>query len=283
MFSFLHLGSEPPKGKAQAADLHVGNNHYLWCDGSVSWVEPPSSVPQEARSQILWAHQQMRQAAGVATRSEDSQEAHSGVAIIWESSDKHAMIHERGLNLETFESSLWRLHGHILGVDVPLDCVRYPRDFVVHSVDEELAQLERVVGLFGGYSSVPEEMKPYLRRKLSRLVIRDMGHLPEVDALLEAIAKAGEPLEDEDAATAVDPMTALNGAQGAFMIQLLTSVATGQLPRETGVESLTAAFPFDRATSERIMGTIGRGFVPAQLAAAAAPALPVLPTDEAAQ
>lgn len=193
LFTFLHLQADPPKGKAQAADLHVGNSHYIWVNGPVGYVTPPESVPKELRAQIAWGHQEMRRAAGVSTRSEESQEAHSGVAIIWEAADKHALIHDRGQNLEAWESALWRRHARYLGGRLEGDCVRYPRDYVMHSVDQELGQIERIVKVFGSWSQVPAGVMPYLERKFRRLIIRDMGHLPEAKDLLKAVQFAKEP------------------------------------------------------------------------------------------
>lgn len=55
---------------------------------------------------------------------------------------------------------------------------------------------------------------------------------------------------------------ALNGAQVTSLLELLNAVATGQLPRESAIELIVAAFPVDRMQAEQILGTIGQGFVP---------------------
>lgn len=56
--------------------------------------------------------------------------------------------------------------------------------------------------------------------------------------------------------------TALNGAQVASLLEVLQSVANGLLPRESGVALITASFPVSPADAERMMGSIGRDFVP---------------------
>lgn len=204
LFAFLHLRKDAPKNaKAQAPDVHLGNRHYLWLDGDVRWVDAPSGIPVETRNQISWCLQEMRRAAGVATRTEESQEAHSGVAIIWEAADKHALIHERGLNLEDWECSLWRRHARYSGRAIPPRPVRYPQEYIVQSVDHELAQLERMVQVVGGWAAVPEGLRPYFMRKWRRIVLRDMGHLPkaEVDDLLEAVRRMEDPADGIRAAT----------------------------------------------------------------------------------
>jgi hypothetical protein len=47
------------------------------------------------------------------------------------------------------------------------------------------------------------------------------------------------------------------------MVTIVTSVASSQLPRDAGVAILMQAFQLDSATAERIMGSAGKGFVPA--------------------
>jgi len=56
----------------------------------------------------------------------------------------------------------------------------------------------------------------------------------------------------------------LNGAQVTSMVQIVTQVAAGQLPRSSGVQMLLAAFPVSAEPAERIMGDVGRGFTAAQ-------------------
>lgn len=65
----------------------------------------------------------------------------------------------------------------------------------------------------------------------------------------------------------------LNGAQVASMVDIVTQVATGAIPRESGIAMLLAAFPIDADAAERIMGTVGKGFVPAEPVKAEAPDL----------
>jgi len=57
--------------------------------------------------------------------------------------------------------------------------------------------------------------------------------------------------------------TSLNGAQVTSMVGIVSQVALGQLPRDSGINLLLAAFPVTPKTAEAIMGAAGRGFVPA--------------------
>jgi len=53
---------------------------------------------------------------------------------------------------------------------------------------------------------------------------------------------------------------AMNGAQVSSMIEILSSVAGGTLPRDTGIEALKTAFMIDDQQASQIMGSIGDGF-----------------------
>ncbi len=104
---------------------------------------------------------------------------------------------------------------------------------------------------------------------------------PEVDPTITtdpeptpAAPTTTDPAQDPEA---VSPTTALNGAQVTSMLELVDKVAKGELPRATGVEMLTAAFPFDRDQASAIMGTVGAGFEPKATTPASAPTPPVPP------
>lgn len=56
--------------------------------------------------------------------------------------------------------------------------------------------------------------------------------------------------------------TALNGAQVSSLLEIVNSVASGSIPRQTGIEMLINAFQFSEIESEKIMGTVGNGFKP---------------------
>lgn len=57
--------------------------------------------------------------------------------------------------------------------------------------------------------------------------------------------------------------TSLNGAQVTSMVDIVSQVARGELPRDSGINILLAAFPITPEAAEKIMGEAGKGFVPA--------------------
>ncbi|MFA5385784.1 MAG: phage portal protein [Eubacteriales bacterium] len=89
----------------------------------------------------------------------------------------------------------------------------------------------------------------------------------------EATAPAGEKVAD----------TALNGAQVSSLLEIVMSVTTGQIPRETAINLIMNAFMFDRVTAEAILADAGNGFVPAPLGAPVKPAPEAEPAEPPAK
>lgn len=91
---------------------------------------------------------------------------------------------------------------------------------------------------------------------------------PEMTALLDSTGRL-----DAQATTAGGEednvqQQAFNGAQIQSMTETVSAVATGQLPRDSGVAILEAGFFLSRSEAERIIGEAGRSFVPVQAKAA---------------
>lgn len=69
------------------------------------------------------------------------------------------------------------------------------------------------------------------------------------------------PDDIESGGTAPQDMS-LNGDQVASMVDVVTKVAIGQIPRESGLNIILAAYPVSREAAEGILGEAGRDFVP---------------------
>lgn len=112
-----------------------------------------------------------------------------------------------------------------------------------------------------GHEAKPDGSGKDYRRPVSVAVPAAIGEQPEAEE-----PKAGEVVETdppaEDVAVTKDPAASLNGAQVASMLEIVTSVAGGQIPRATGVALIVSAFPLSEEQAEKIMGTVGAGFVP---------------------
>lgn len=102
---------------------------------------------------------------------------------------------------------------------------------------------------------------------------RQRGMLPGREQL-EAVSVPDEErdtdsAEDEvaDATAAIDGTediqeTALNGAQVTSLVEIMRATADGQIPRDSAVAIIENAFQMSSAQADRILGSIGRGFVP---------------------
>ena len=125
-----------------------------------------------------------------------------------------------------------------------------------------------------------EKLKEILAEKMARMgVALTMGKEMPVQEMPEG--ETSEPVADDVRIEAQAPMpgapegtaevqgevqavadTALNGAQVSSMIELVTSISEGRLPRESGIYILQRAFQVSPETAERIVGEAGRSFVP---------------------
>jgi len=209
LFSLLHIKKNPPlTGKAstsvdpvQAPDVTAGPGYYVWADQEIKWVESDVSVPKEARDQIQFLVEQIRRVTGVSVASEQSVEANSGIAHQWEHSTKHNVIYECAQNIEDFESRLWQRYANITHIDIPVDSIRYPKDYAIQPVDAELAAIDKLLDIAERLQSAPAPVRLLVALKLRRVAIKDVGHLPEIDALLEkidALLVDDEEKDDDD-------------------------------------------------------------------------------------
>jgi hypothetical protein len=86
----------------------------------------------------------------------------------------------------------------------------------------------------------------------------------------ESTADAAAPVATTD--EAVDPTTALNGAQVSSLLEIVQQVAARGIPRATGVQLISASFPLSITDAERVLGEVGRTFF-------AVPIAPSAPTE----
>jgi hypothetical protein len=143
------------------------------------------------------------------------------------------------------------------------------------------SQAERQAGIASATQATGG--KPVLSLRSAVQSVASMMGVEDVVAEVEAIERengidterAGALLEklqpgDEDAAPAPPALTmtegesvqasALNGAQVSSLMEIVQKVALREMPRATGIQLITAAFPIDAAGAEQIMGTVGITF-----------------------
>jgi hypothetical protein len=82
------------------------------------------------------------------------------------------------------------------------------------------------------------------------------------DAESSPLLDGAPPANDDKIADA-----ALNGAQVTALKDIITSVAAGELPRDSALEIVMLAFQLQRDAADRILGSAGRGFEATQAVA----------------
>lgn len=87
----------------------------------------------------------------------------------------------------------------------------------------------------------------------------------------ESVAPVAAPAPAADEAAKVAD-TALNGAQVSSLLEIISQVVAGQLPRETAVQIICLAFNKTPEQADTLLGPVGQGFTATPPAAAPAPA-----------
>lgn len=89
---------------------------------------------------------------------------------------------------------------------------------------------------------------------------------PGTPSLLGAVAPGGagaRPGASPSAGGEVDVQkTALNGAQVASLVAIITAVSAKEIPRDAGVQAIALSFQVSPEQADRILGTAGAGFEP---------------------
>lgn len=126
---------------------------------------------------------------------------------------------------------------------------------------------EVAVSEYGGEEGGELQINVKARQRILKSEATKLEELTPDDAAKPDAKTAGEPSKDEPVladpnAEAKDPTTALNGAQVTALLAIVQAVADETLPRDSGISMIVAAFPISPENAEKIMGSVGKGFVP---------------------
>lgn len=92
----------------------------------------------------------------------------------------------------------------------------------------------------------------------------DIKAAEQIGALAPTLVSESAPSTSSEGGDHTPQEISLNGAQVASMMQIVTNVALGTLPRASGIQMLVDAFPVSAGQAELIMGEVGRSFRPAE-------------------
>lgn len=191
-FPFLHI-SRDSFGGEPAADQTLGADFILALDANVDW-----KAPDAACATALWDHIERLESmaykiGGVHRRSQDSVEAHSGLALDYEASPIYATVQRWARRLRDWETRLWRLMATAAGLPSEDIGVVYPDDFTLRPVQADLVQAADMSAIYGGYTQAPEWVRACIDAKVKRAMSRDVGHMPGMRTVLEAPATPVAP------------------------------------------------------------------------------------------
>jgi hypothetical protein len=148
--------------------------------------------------------------------------------------------------------------GEVAGVSIPKDSVRYPKEYAVHPVDQELKEIKEITDVSDKWPGMKDAMTSLIKRKFARIAIADVGHLEEIEQILTDIAAYGEKTDDE-----LPDREPLNGAQVTAIFTGIEGVAAGALPRDAVQSSFQISFGLSEQEADAMLGSAGKGFVPA--------------------
>jgi hypothetical protein len=184
-FPFLHISRDAFAGEA-SSDTTLGADFLLAIDASVDWKAPDASC-----ATALWDHIERLESmaykiGGVHRRSQDSVEAHSGLALDYEASPIYATVQRWARRLRDWETRIWRLMAVASGLSPESVAVVYPDDFTLRPVQADLVQAADLAAIYGGYQTAPNWAQACINAKVMRAMRRDVGHIPEVRRAIAA-------------------------------------------------------------------------------------------------
>jgi hypothetical protein len=221
-------GAKSPDG----AGPELGAGYMLVAPAKAAWIAPPDTCIRAGRDYIAGIVLELRRIAGIATRSEESVEAHSGAALQWEYSTRYDLVKLRAENLRDGEVRLWRTYADYLKRDIQADTVKYPTSYATAPVARDLEELERMRE--GGLPAA------VLIAQMRSVVLKRYSHLPELQKLLEAVDRvipapaadgAPESTTGADAAGAADEA---KRAELEFRARMLESLVKARAPQPVG-------------------------------------------------
>ena len=150
-------------------------------------------------------------------------------------------------------------------------------DFEELPIDEVIAPLVSAVGQ--GLITPDDQLEQWIRESAGWPESEAAGFAPrttpdDAQAEEDLETEADEQPEATEESTEEDPnalierapdepisSVTLNGAQIASLLEIISQVGMGELPRESALEIISTAFSMPREAAEKLMGEVGRSFM----------------------
>ena len=184
-YPFYHLRLDPDDNAGVQSDLKLGAGSIFAVEAEGDWKAPPGDLAQTLMAYLDWLEGRIYKISGVHRRSQDSVEAHSGLALDWENAPIYATVLRWAQRVQAWETAVWRLmaiaagSGDGSGIEVA-----YPDDLSTRPVEQDLAYAERIVQLYSG--SPPPWVRVVADALVRRAALRLVGHISDVRAAIPA-------------------------------------------------------------------------------------------------
>lgn len=272
--------------------------------GAPSWIQPSSEWAKDLRESCMQDFQLALRSAGLELAADASSQVQSGEALRVRSRDFESRAKRFARHMQRWETAVLKLVALFAGADHTEITITYPKRFTLPDLAGDLAraltvlnptqmpiEIGRTARLAAAIQALDaalvlsDEEQSEVRAQMESVLDEDVADFAanrELSTLARDAKKAEltpEPEAEAKEVTAVtvdqqakDPQAALNGAQVSSLLEIVTQVATRQIPRDTGIGLILAAFPLTAQQAEGIMGAVGRSFYAPDPAAAAAAA-----------
>lgn len=235
-FPFYHVQRDPEED-GTGATIMMGPDLVYRCDAKGDWKAPPAELGQSQRDYITMLEALAYKMGGVHRRSQDSVEAHSGLALDYESSPMYATVQRWARRLAAWEIRIWRLMAGVMGRNPDLCAVVYPDDFTSRPAEQDIGQAKSIWDSYGGRASAPPWVQLggdlLIHRALERLV----GHTPAAREVFPKAISGKDYLPDQTAAK-VDISAEIEELKAKLSVieQLVKAKAPNELVRTLMVE-----------------------------------------------
>lgn len=246
-------GAEPPPdgqlvgGNGSAVPIPSDSSQ------SYQFIAPPQSVADTYERRIEASVREMYRIVQ-APFDQDAGVASSGIAHAYKFESTNKRLVRVGKGFAHADQTALQLVGRALGMD-NIKAIRTsaPQGYLVDDISVDLDNLLKAVGLKG--MSATAKMLAIgraVQKMLPNMLSKDRALIN--DELME--------LRDADLESAAPSDKGTVGPQTDAVVKLVEQVVTGQMPRETAVNTLVTVFGLTQDDASNLLGTVGNGFVP---------------------
>lgn len=213
--------------------------------------------------------------------------------------DLIALWHNKMFDTQVLEEDAKKLGKFSDGMKMT---VQYADAKPLESEQDRLNRIKEKIGLkLQTRKQALKELNPELDDKGAEALLLEIDGTPATPAAAAPATEpkpgsaptpaAGAPKPDTAATPAAGATTdiqkqAFNGAQVSSLVEIVTAVAGGTLPRDSAIQMVSVSFQLSIEEADKLIGSAGKGFVPTKPTPAApfggaAPAKPAAPDPDA--